>query len=64
MLDKGPSNYTTNDFKHVFYLCEPKAIQGPQNFNKVQRLQRLQRLQHFEAIYKKKDKGFFFTSQH
>ncbi len=31
MLDKGALQlYTTNDFEHVFYLCEPKAIQGPQ----------------------------------
>jgi hypothetical protein len=51
MLDKGPSNYTTNDFEHVFYLYEPKASRDHKTSIKPKGAKRLQ---HFEVIQKER----------
>ncbi len=58
MLDKGPSNYSTNDFEHVFYLYEPKASRDHKSSIKSKGAKDSSTLR----LYQKKERVFFFRT--
>jgi len=58
ILDKGPSNYTTNDFEHIFHLYDPNASRD----HKISIKSKGSKESSTLRLYRKKDRGFFFRT--